>query len=155
MLSRHTFYKFAHRARNVLLDYVIRKTKSHMRFSKWCVYCYVCKYTSTNHLIEQCTTPGVDGALNGLTSLLDQFSRRGAWRGFRVVCTVIYQQSHKEDKEQRERWEEDNSQECQYPDVIVPAFWSMIGGQDALGWLYGWAERDGHDIRDDTESERQ
>lgn len=34
------------------------------RFSKRCVYCYVCKYTSTDHLIEQCTTLGVEGVQN-------------------------------------------------------------------------------------------
>ena len=31
----------------------------------------------------------------------------------------------------------------------------MIRGQAALDWLYEWAERDGYDIWDDTESERQ
>lgn len=34
------------------------------RFSKPCVYCYVYKYRSTNHSIEQCITQGGRGCLD-------------------------------------------------------------------------------------------
>jgi superfamily II DNA helicase RecQ len=133
------------------------------RFSKRCVYCYVSTYTSTNHSIGQCTAPGVEGVRKGVQEFTTFVQQKRSMERFSCCfCCYIPQAicehwKHKEDKEERGRWEEDNSQECQYPDVIVPAFWSMmmIRGQVALDWLYDWAERDGYDIRDDTESERQ
>ena len=133
------------------------------RFSKRCVYCYVCKYTSTDHLIAQCTAPGVQGVRKWVDEFIGSVQQKRSMERFSCCLHCYIPQAicehwkHKEDKEERGRWEEDNSQECQYPDVIVPAFWSMmmVRGQAALDWLYEWAERDGYDIRDDTESERQ
>ncbi|KFZ23100.1 hypothetical protein V502_02422 [Pseudogymnoascus sp. VKM F-4520 (FW-2644)] len=133
------------------------------RFSKRCVYCYVWKYSSTDHLIEQCTMPGVEGVRKGVQEFTTFVQQKRSMERFSCCfCCYIPQAicehwKHKEDKEERRRWEEDNGRECQYPNVIVPAFWSMmvIRGQAALDLLYQWAERDGYDIRDDMESERQ
>ena len=43
-------------------------------------------------------------------------------------------------------WEEDSTR-CQYIDVIVPAFWSMVvfnGREKAMQWLGEWGAKDGY-----------
>lgn len=133
------------------------------RFSKRCVYCYIQGYASTDHSIEQCTRPRVEEVREGVEEFIMSIRKKRSMERFSCCLRCYIPQAicerwkHKEDKEERGRWEEDDSQECQYPNVIVPAFWSMmmIKGQAGLEWLYEWAERDGYDIRDDAESERQ
>jgi hypothetical protein len=47
----------------------------------------------------------------------------------------------------------DKTKSCQFPNVIVPAFWSLLlkGLEETMEWLREWATQDGFNIDDDIQ----
>lgn len=59
------------------------------RFSKRCVYCYICKYTSTDHLIGQCTASGVQGVRKWIEEFIGAVQQKRSMERF-SCCLRCY-----------------------------------------------------------------
>lgn len=59
------------------------------RFSKRCVYCYICKYTSTDHLIGQCTASGVQGVRKWIDDFIRAVQQKRSMERF-SCCLRCY-----------------------------------------------------------------
>jgi superfamily II DNA helicase RecQ len=85
------------------------------RFSKRCVYCYVCQYPSTSHSIEQCTAAGAEGVRGGVQEFIRVVQEKRSMERFSCCLYCYIPQAiceHWKHKEEDGRWEEDCRQEC-------------------------------------------
>jgi superfamily II DNA helicase RecQ len=123
------------------------------RFNNQCIYCYIHGIPSTMHSIDRCTTQGVQVIQQGVKEFIQNVQEKKSFERFSCCLYCYVPQAicqRWKHKEEDGRWEEDSSEDCQYKNVIIPAFWSMVtfGGEQEMEWLCQWAEEDGYNIRD-------
>ena len=120
------------------------------KWSDKCAWCLVCdRSESGEHLLKDCTEHGASIVRSYCEEFTGAVQAKGSLEEF-SCCFICYVPQaicqHWVGKSEGGLWEEDSTR-CQYIDVIVPAFWSMVvfnGREKAMQWLGEWGAKDGY-----------
>lgn len=127
------------------------------RFKNRCPWCFVFGQAGDrDHQYGECKIQGADQMQRNCREFYDQIQSKKTMERF-SCCTYCYVPQyicrHWKPKEKEGRWEEDETKDCQFADVIVPAFWSLLlkGHDKTMEWLREWSREDRYDIDDEEQ----
>jgi superfamily II DNA helicase RecQ len=127
------------------------------RFKNRCTWCFINGHVENRqHRFEDCSMYGASQVQSSCSTFSKTVQDKRTMEAYSCCYHCYVPQDicqHWKSTKKGGRWEVDKTKSCQFPNVIVPAFWSLLlkGLEETMEWLREWATQDGFNIDDDIQ----